>query len=232
MLEWLTEALDSSLSPVVFPAAFLLGFLGSVTSCCNLPLFGAIAGYSGTLVEGGNRRALLRGALFFMLGTISAFAALGAVSGLIGQVAGASLGFYWKLIAGFIMVLFGLANLNLLPFALTEYKFAEKTLNKPACGSMLHGFALGGAAAACSACCNPVLPVVLAVTTLQGHILWGAAMLTAFSVGYGLPMTGGIVGLGFGFGNLASVVQKINPLIKTVSGLLLIIVGFYMLATA
>jgi len=43
---------------------------------------GAIAGYSGTFGDDGNRRSFLLGALFFMLGTTSAFAALGAVSGL------------------------------------------------------------------------------------------------------------------------------------------------------
>lgn len=45
MVEWPTEILkSSSLSLAVFPAAFLLGLMASVTSCCNLPVLGAIAG--------------------------------------------------------------------------------------------------------------------------------------------------------------------------------------------
>ncbi len=231
MVAWLTDALNSSsLSLAVFPLAFLLGFMGSLTSCCNVPLLGAITGYSGTFTGIANRHAVLRGALFFMLGTISAFAALGAVSALIGHVAGASLGFYWKIIAGFVMVLFGLATLNLLPFSLVGSGLGPKQFKNLPGGSNFQGFALGGAAAACSVCCNPVLPVVLAVTTLHGRILWGASILTTFSCGYSLPMTGGIVGMGLGFGNLGTAIQKINPLIKTVSGVLLIFFGFYLLA--
>jgi len=231
MVTWLTEALNSSsLSIAVFPFAFLLGVMGSVTSCCNVPLFSAIAGYSGSIAGVGNRRTILRGALCFMLGTVTAFAALGAVSAFIGHVAGASLGFYWKIATGFIMVLFGLATLDLLPFSLTGTGSGQKKLSNLPGGSNFQGFTLGGAAAACSSCCNPVLPFVLAVTTMQGRMLWGAAILTAFSIGYSLPMTGGIVGLGLGFGNLGAAIRKINPMIKKVSGLLLIAFGFYLLA--
>ena len=129
MLEWSAAILKSStLSVAVFPAAFMLGIVGSVTSCCNLPVLGAIAGYSGTVGHDTDRRSLLVAALFFMLGTVGAFAALGAVSGFVGQVAGASLGLYWKLFAGFISVLFGLATLGLLPFDLTRLGFTGKCL--------------------------------------------------------------------------------------------------------
>lgn len=232
MVEWLTDSLNSSsLSLAVFPFAFLLGFVGSVASCCSVPLLGAIAGYSGTFTGICNRRrTVLRGALFFMLGTITAFAVLGAVSAFIGHVAGASLGFYWKLIAGFVMVLFGLATLDLLPFSLAGSGSRRTKFSNLPGGSNFQGFTLGGAAAACSACCNPALPVVLAVATLHGRILWGAAILATFSIGYSLPMTGSIVGLGLGFGKLGAAIQKINPAIKKVSGLLLIAFGFYLLA--
>ena len=233
MIESLVEILkSSSLSPAMFPAAFLLGIVGSTLSCCNLPILAAIAGYSGTFGNNSDRRALLLGALFFMLGTIGAFAAIGAVSGFVGQVAGASLGFYWKLFAGFIMVLFGLASLNLLKLDLAKLGFTGNAWKRRSPGATLYGLAVGGGAAACSVCCNPVLPVALAVTTFQGHPLRGAAMLTVFSIGYSLPMAGGLVGLGLGFGKLAVVVQRITPLIKTVAGLLLIVFGFYLLATA
>ena len=145
MLEGLAEILkSSSLSPVVFPAAFLLGLVGAVTSCCTLPVLGAIVGYSGTLADNGNRRALLRTALPFMLGTMGAFAALGAVSGLVGQVAGAALGFYWRLAAGFIMIFFGLASLNLLPVNLANLGLTGTTCRRRSSGATLYGLAVGG----------------------------------------------------------------------------------------
>lgn len=165
-----------------------------------------------------------------MLGTAGAFAALGAVSGFVGQVAGASLGFYWKLFTGFIMVLFGLVSLNLLPFDLAKLGFTGDIWKRRSSGATIYGLAVGGGAATCSALCNPFLPVALAVTTLQGRTFWGAAILTVFSVGYSLPMAGVLLGLGFGFGRLTSVVRKINPAIKTIAGVLLIVIGFYLLA--
>lgn len=216
---------------MAFPFAFLLGLLGSVTSCCSVPMMSAVAGYSGTFTGVRNpRRVVLRGAMFFMLGTITAFCILGAVSAFIGHVAGTSLGFYWKIIAGFIMVLFGLASLDLIHFSLMGSGLRQSALRVLPGGSSVQGFTLGGIAAASSACCNPVLPVVLAVTTMQGRTLWGAAILTAFSIGYSLPMTGGIIGLGLGFGSLGAVIQKLNPIIRKASGVVLIAFGFYLLA--
>jgi cytochrome c biogenesis protein CcdA len=138
---------------------------------------------------------------------------------------------YWKLFAGFVFVLFGLANLDLLPLKLTKPEFLGGTWRKWSPGATIYGFAVGGGATACSAFCNPVLPAALAVTTLQGHTLWGAAILAVFSVGYSLPLAGVLVGLGFGFSRLTLVIQKINPIIKTIAGILLIVIGFYLLAT-
>ncbi len=232
MLEWSAEILKSStFSIAVFPAAFMLGIIGSMTSCCNLPVLGAIAGYSGTVGHDTDRRALLVAGLFFMIGTVGAFAALGAVSGFVGQVAGASLGLYWKLFAGFISVLFGLATLGLLPFDLTRLGFTGKALHIRSSGATIYGLAVGGGAAACSVCCNPVLPIALAVTTLQGHTVWGAAILTVFSIGYSLPIAGVLVGMGLGVRRLSSAVQKVNPIFQKVAGVLLIVLGFYLLAT-
>jgi cytochrome c biogenesis protein CcdA len=231
MFEWPAAILtSSSFSLAVFPAAFLLGLIGSVTSCCNLPVLGAIAGYSGAVGQESDRRSLLVAGIFFMLGTVAAFAALGAVSGFIGQVAGSSLGLYWKLFAGFISVLFGLAALGLPPFDRARLGFTGNSWKIQSSGATIYGLAVGGGAATCSMFCNPILPVALAVTTLQGHTLWGAAILAVFSIGYSLPMAGVLVGLGLGFRRLTSVLQTINPIIQKGAGVLLIVLGFYLLA--
>ena len=230
MLEWAAAILQSShYSLAVFPAALMLGIVGSVTSCCNLPVLAAIAGYSGTVGRDTERRSLLIAALFFMLGTVGAFAALGAVSGFVGQVAGATLGLYWRLFAGFVSVLCGLATLGLLPFDFAKLGFSGKARQVGSSGATIYGLAVGGGAAACSVCCNPILPVALAVTTLQGHVLWGAIILTVFSIGYSLPMAGILVGMGLGFRRLTSIVQRIGLVIQKIAGALLIVLGFYLL---
>lgn len=230
MLEWSAEILRSSdYSAAAFAAALVLGIVGSVTSCCNLPVLGAIAGYSGAVGHDADRRSLLVAGIFFMIGTVGAFAALGAVSGFVGQVAGATLGLYWKLFAGFISVLFGLATLGLLPFDFGKLGLSGNSWQMRSSGATIYGLAVGGGSAACSVCCNPVLPVALAVTTLQGQTLWGAAILAVFSIGYSLPMVGVLIGMGLGFRRLTSVVQRISPVIQKIAGVLLIVLGFYLL---
>lgn len=233
MLEWSIEILKSSgNSLAVFPAAFLLGLMGSVTSCCSLPVLCAIAAYSGTIGRSGDRRALPVAALFFMLGTVAAFAALGAVSGFVGQAAASSLGFYWKLFAGFISVLFGLVSLNLFPLDFIRLGFVGNTWKLQSSGATVYGLAVGGGAAACSVlCCSPILLMALTVTALQGQTLWGAAMLGVFSIGYSFPMAGALLGMGLGFDGLTNVLEKSGPVIKNAAGILLIIIGFYLLAT-
>jgi len=139
------------------------------------------------------------------------------------------LGLYWKLFAGFISVLFGLATLGFLPFDLAKLGFNGDAWQMKSSGATVYGLAVGGGAAACSVCCNPVLPVALAVTTLQGQTLWGAAILTVFSIGYSLPMVGVLVGMGLGFRRLTTVLQTISPVIQKVAGVLLIVLGFYLL---
>jgi cytochrome c biogenesis protein CcdA len=232
MSEWIQQVLDTTTPGVaVLPAALLLGILGAVTSCCNLAVIGAIAGYSGSLSEQRDRKGILVAGLFFMLGTIIALAVLGAVTGFVGKIAGDALGTYWKLFAGLIMVFFGLASLDFLPFGLPKFNVSSKPGRRGFVGSMLYGLAVGGGATACSLCCSPVLPVVLGYTTLQGGTTWGAIVLGTFAVGYSLPLAAGLVGLGLGLGKLRSVVGKATPVIRIVAGVILIGIGFYLLAT-
>jgi cytochrome c biogenesis protein CcdA len=51
-------------------------------------MIGAVAGYAGGLGERRSRRELLLVGAFFAIGTILSLAALGAVAGFVGQVAG------------------------------------------------------------------------------------------------------------------------------------------------
>ena len=164
-----------------------------------------------------------------MLGTVVALGAMGAVTGFVGDAAGAVLGKYWKLAAGLIIVCFGLASLNLLPFSLPSVRLSGKS-EGGMLGAMVYGLALGGGTATCAIGCNPVLPMALGYATLQGNTGWGAAILGAFAVGYGLPLAAAIVGLGMGLGRLATIAQKATPALRVISGVLLLGVGFYLLA--
>ncbi len=138
VLEWTKGTFDSvGLSPVALPLAFLLGLVSAVASaCCTLPVLSAVVGYAGTRQQL-NRRANLFTALFFMLGSTLAILILGGVAGFVGQVAQASLGRYWKVFAGIMAIVFGLATLNLLPFKLAQRKAETVKQSKGLLGAAL-----------------------------------------------------------------------------------------------
>ena len=121
MLEAITNSLrEASMGPVALPLAFLLGLLSAVASaCCTLPTMGMLVAYSGTR-EDINRQTAFASAVSFMVGTTLALIVLGFVAGFVGQAAQALLGKYWKLFAGFIAVVLGLAALKLLPHPLFQ----------------------------------------------------------------------------------------------------------------
>lgn len=167
-----------------------------------------------------------------MLGTVVALGILGAITGFISQTVGNSIGSYWKLFAGFALVFFGLASLNLLPFRLPRFGKTTGTVPEGPVKAIIFGFTVGGGSTACSAFCSPVLPMALGVVTLQGHTLWGVAILATFAVGWSLPLAAGLVGLGLGLGKLTSALQKAAPIVKTAGGIVLIGAGFYLLGTA
>ncbi len=227
MQEWIKQVLESSQFGVaVLPAAFLLGIFGAISSGCNIAALGAIAGYSGTS-EDSDRRSTIFAGLFFVIGTIVALGALGAVAGFIGQVAGSVLGKYWKVFAGLTAIFFGLAALNLVPFKLPRIKSAANSGGP--LKAAVFGLVVGGAATACTVGCNPLLAIPLGAAVLQGHTLWGVGILAAFAAGFSLPLAAILVGLSYGKSTMKS--KKAAAVARIAGGVLLVGVGFYLLAT-
>lgn len=233
MEEWASEILQSpAINPVVVAAALLLGLVGSLTSCCNLAVIGAITGYSSSQGEGLRKRDVGLGALSFMLGTVVALGILGALAGFVSQTIGATVGDYWKIFAGFSLVLFGLVSLKLISVKLPTFPKLSCDSSGGPVRAVLFGFTVGGGATACSACCNPVLPVVLGVVTLQGNIWWGVVLLTAFAIGWSLPLSAGLLGLGLGIKFVTTKLSKLVSVIRIMGGLILLASGFYLLYAA
>jgi cytochrome c-type biogenesis protein len=230
---WIRHTLSSDqLGLAVLPAAFFFGVLGSVSSCCTLPVLGAVAGYAGGLGERRGRRELLIVGLFFALGTILSLAVLGAVAGFVGRVAGASLGKYWRLAAGLMMVLFGLMAVGFLKLRVPGPRIERQAEARGVAGALLYGLALGGGTTACAFGCNPLLPMAMGAAALKGATLLGAAMLAVFAIGYSLPLTAGLVGIGFGVGRLGRIAARVMPAARIGGGIVLMGVGFYLLAGA
>ena len=231
-MQSITSALQAaSTGPLALPLAFALGLASAVGSaCCTLPAMGMLVAYSGTR-ETMSRRTALAAAASFMIGTSVALVVLGFVAGFVGQSAQALLGNYWKLFAGVIAVLFGLAALGLLPVKLPQLrrKTAGVATGQGILGTLVAGLLLGGGVAACSLPCNPGIFVVLGAAVLQGHSVWGMLLMAAFALGFSLPLAAILLGVSFGKASIKA--QKVEATIRIVAGVLLVGVGLYLLAT-
>jgi cytochrome c biogenesis protein CcdA len=232
MMQWVTEILRAaSTGPAALPLAFLLGLVSAVASaCCTLPAMGMLVAYSGTRQDV-DRRMAFTSAVWFMVGTTLALILLGFVAGLVGQTAQASLGRYWKLFAGVVAILLGLAALKLLPFKLPSRtrNDGEPSISGGKMSAVLGGLFLGGGVAACSLPCNPGIFIVIGASVLMGQIVWGMALMAAFGVGFSLPL--GAILFGVSFGKASIKAQKAEAAIRNIAGVLLVCAGFYLLAT-
>jgi cytochrome c biogenesis protein CcdA len=229
-MQWAKTVLEQmGFRPVALPLAFVLGLASAVASaCCTLPLLGAIVGYSGTR-DDSDRRAKFFAALFFMLGTTIALVILGTIAGFIGQVAQDVMGKYWKVFAGLIAIFVGLAALKLLPFKSPTKTFQSKSQPKGFLGAAAFGLVMGGGISVASLACNPGIFIILGVAVLQGYTFWAMGITAAYAVGFSLPLA--VIMLGVSFGKSAIKAKKTETAIRIIAGALLILAGFYFLAS-
>jgi len=232
MLKLFTATLEAAgMGPAALPLAFLLGLVSAVASaCCTLPAMGMLVAYSGSR-ETGDRRSVFLSAVWFLVGTVLALMILGAIAGLIGQTAQAFLGRYWKLFAGIVAVLLGLATLKLLPFKLPRRPTDDGKLSAPGgkLDAVLGGLFLGGGVAACSLPCNPGIFIVIGASVLMGRVIWGMVLMAAFAVGFSLPLAAILFGVSLGKASLKA--QKADAAIRVVAGVLLVGAGLFLLYT-
>ncbi|MGD0078183.1 MAG: cytochrome c biogenesis protein CcdA [Sedimentisphaerales bacterium] len=230
MLEYVTNTLQRVASePLGLVFALILGTVSAATSaCCTLPALGILVGYSGTRVEV-SRKDVFRSALFFTVGTVISLMIIGGIAGFVGQVAQNSLGRYWKIFAGVIAIIFGLAALKLLPFNVSFGSFGKGIIGSGKIGSVFAGVVMGGIVAVSSLPCNPGIFIVLGAAVLQGQIFWAVLLLAMFAVGFSIPL--GAVLLGVSLGKTTLVARNADAAIRWVSGVILMVAGFYFLIT-
>jgi cytochrome c-type biogenesis protein len=161
--------------------SFVVGFASVITPCV-LPLVpGYLAALSGVeagrLGERGTARRVVASSVPFVLGFTVVFVALGAGAAAIGSVVS---GNAQTEIAGFVLVVLGLAFVGLLP--VPERVMAPGLL----AGARRRGSGalLGGAFAVCAApCIGTVLAAVLVLASNTGTVLKGAVLLAAYALG-------------------------------------------------
>lgn len=232
MDQWINQALSNGHASVyVLAAVMLLGMLSVFTCACNFAIIGVVAGYSGASQEDGKTRLVVWKGISFLVGTILAMSLVGALFGFAGKWISASLGNYWKIAAGLIAIVFGLYSMDLVPFKLPGLKIPSENSNRNLATAILFGIAVGGLSAACNTCCNPFFPVILAASFVKGSAIWGFMMLLFFAIGFGIPLTAMILGIGMGLGKLSGILTSGVRIIKYLGGIALVLTGFYLLLT-
>jgi cytochrome c-type biogenesis protein len=204
------------------PIAFIAGFVSVVTPCV-LPL---VPGYlsalssveAGRLGERGATRRVLVSSVPFILGFTAVFVLLGAGAAFIGNAISPRAE---TEVAGFVLVVLGLAFVGLLP--VPERVLAPGLL----AGARRRGSGalLGGAFAVCAApCIGTVLAAVLVLASNTGTALKGAALLAAYALGLGAAF----LAAGVAFSHAMSGFRWLRDrytVIQVVSGLILVALG-------
>lgn len=166
------------------PAAFLAGFV-SVIAPCVLPLLpGYLSTVSGvearSLGSRGSARRVALATLPFVAGFTVVFVAIGAgAAAVVGVVDRQT----QNEIAGFVLVVAGLAFVGLLPWPERILGPGLLTGARRRGSSVL----LGGAFALCAiSCIGPVLAAVLVLASNGSTVAKGAVLLAVYSLGLGL----------------------------------------------
>jgi len=202
--------------------SFAAGFASVITPCV-LPL---VPGYlsavssveAGRLGERGTARRVVASSVPFVFGFTVVFVALGAAAAAIGSVVS---GNAQTEIAGFVLVVLGLAFAGLLP--VPERIMAPGLL----VGARRRGSGalLGGAFAVCAApCIGVVLASVLVLASNTGTVLKGAVLLAAYALG----LAGAFLLAGVAFARAMGVFRWLRDrytVIQVVSGAVLVGLG-------
>jgi cytochrome c-type biogenesis protein len=225
--------------------AFAAGVI-SFLSPCVLPLVpGYVSFVAGSSLEdlrGGEAprlRALLLAATF-VLGFSVVFVAFGASATAIGHLL-LSWRYELGIVAGVVVILFGLHMLGLTPFALMDREARFQV--EMAGGRAVSAFVLGIAFAfGWTPCIGPVLGAILTLGASTADVTKGALLLAVYSLGLGLPFllaalfTGALLGRLRALGRAGRNLQRGAGGLLVVMGLLMVTgrleqIAYWMLET-
>lgn len=215
-------------SPQEFIVAFAAGAV-TFASPCMLPLVPGFAAWSASANETTAtpdrpaRSASMRLAAWFVVGFGLVFVALGTLSGAAGsvlqQVRGPA-----QIVGGVLIALFGLFMLadRWLPVRFQQRLGArERRFAATPSGAVAFGAVFG---AAWSPCIGPTLGAILTLAAGTGGAVEGAALLTVFTLGLGLPFL--LLASGIGrVGEVLPVLRRRTNAIRVASGVVLVAFG-------
>lgn len=205
-------------------AAFLAGLL-SFLAPCVLPLVpGYLAWLAGVSFQEQDRaRArVIASATAFVLGFSTIFMLLGATASWAGRFVAQQMGLL-SVIAGIIIILFGLHFLGLFRIGLFNREARVEVAQKPPglFGAYLMGLAFGFG---WTPCAGPVLSVILMLAGNEASVWRGTGLLAAYSAGLGLPFIGAAMFSG-AFRRFAARFRAAMPWVEKAMGAMLVLTG-------
>lgn len=232
MEDWIHQVLATEQAGIsVLAAVFLLGIF-SVFSCgCNFSVIAIVAGYSGSIASESRSKTIIWSGVFFLIGMIVSMSIIGGMVGYASELISDSFGLYWQLAAGIISIFFGLMSMDLLPFKMPGLNLKMSGPKGGKFSAIVFGLSIGGLTLACNSFCNPVFPIILAASFVKGSVIWGVFLLFAYALGYGLTFSTIMVAVGLGIGTTSRNFSKFSKFLKIAGGLLMIVIGFYLLLT-
>lgn len=213
-------------SPFDFLIAFFAGFLASLTPCVYA-LIPISVGYIVGNAQGSKTRGLFL-SLFYVTGIAFTYSFLGILAVLTGSIFGKfSSSPLVNLIAGMIILIFGLSMFDLFSFNFSSH------LKLPAMkkGSYFSALLLGLVSGLMiSPCLTPILGAILAYLSTTKNIFYGGFLLLSFSYGMGLIFI--LVGtFGAGIAGLPGS-GKWMVIIKKFCAAIIVLAGVYFIFTA
>ena len=212
---------------MLIAAAFgLLSFLSPCVLPIVPPYLAFMSGVSmGQMREGQSRSALLKAAIFFVLGLSTVFLILAIT---VNRMASSFLQ-YQDLISkfsGIIIIVFGLHFLGLfrIGFLQREIRLSANSNQTTALSAYILGLAF---AFGWSPCLGPALSAILSMVASEANLSRGLVLMFAYALGLGLPF---ILAAYFveRFIGAGQKMRKWMPVVEKVMGALLIIVGLMM----
>ncbi len=223
MVVWLENLLGSEVSTAVFLLlSFLAGVFTILSAGCNYSVIGAMAGFSAS-----RKKAKAESIIAWVAYLLAIGATLAMGGALLGAVGG--FGQYGKYIAGFLVIVFGMTALGLSPFKMPKVRLPESIKTAGFVGCAVFGFLMGLVSAAMTfTCCAPLLWLVLGASVVKSSPVFGSLVTLMFALGFTLPV--GAIMLGVNLGAVSSLGNKFTKPIQMTGGVILIAMGFLLLA--
>ncbi|MBR3195938.1 MAG: cytochrome c biogenesis protein CcdA [Clostridia bacterium] len=168
---------------MIYALTFLEGIL-TFLSPCILPMVPVYLSYFGGM-EAKNGKKTAVSSLGFILGFTVVFMAMGALSGTIGRFL-VRYAFWFNLVCGLILVVFGLGQLGVIPLTVFRGK-ALGNLKQEKYGffpSLLFGIVFS---VSWTPCISTFLGTALVMASQRGSTLEGILLLFLYAMGLGIP---------------------------------------------